>query len=255
MLDRKEYHKKWYQENKEYHKAYYQRNKEEIRKGQEKYRQAHRKEIIEQGKEYHKQYRKKNKEKFKEYYQENKERFRERKERYSKKYRQENSGKLNERTRRYYQKNKEKLREKHKEYYKEHREEKVEYYLKNKERIKKYSTKYQRKRIKTNPQLRLCKNISSAINTALKGKKAGRHWEILVGYTLQRLIAHLEKQFDDKMSWSNQGSYWHLDHIKPQSLFKYETAEDPEFKLCWASENLQPLEAIENMRKGNKYEL
>lgn len=55
------------------------------------------------------------------------------------------------------------------------------------------------------------------------------------------------------MNWDNYGSYWHIDHIKPISLFKYETAEDPEFKKCWALDNLQPLEKIANLKKGNKF--
>ena len=64
-------------------------------------------------------------------------------------------------------------------------------------------------------------------------------------------MKHLKKQFDDKMTWDNYGK-WHIDHKIPKSHFKYEIAEDPEFKKCWALENLQPLWAIENYRKGDK---
>jgi 5-methylcytosine-specific restriction endonuclease McrA len=74
----------------------------------------------------------------------------------------------------------------------------------------------------------------------------------LVGYTVNELINHLEKQFDGKMSWDNYGSYWDVDHRKPRSLFHYENAEDPEFKECWSLKNLQPLEHKENLRKGNR---
>ena len=55
------------------------------------------------------------------------------------------------------------------------------------------------------------------------------------------------------MTWENQGSYWHIDHIKPKSLFEYDSIDHPEFKKCWSLDNLQPLEAKENMRKNNKY--
>jgi 5-methylcytosine-specific restriction endonuclease McrA len=61
------------------------------------------------------------------------------------------------------------------------------------------------------------------------------------------------------MTWDNHGKYekgkkkWQIDHIKPKSLFNFETPEDPEFKECWALENLQPLEAMENIKKGNKF--
>ena len=112
----------------------------------------------------------------------------------------------------------------------------------NKEHIRRYD----KQRLGKNPKFRLDKNIGSIISTALKGKKAGRKWEELVGYTIEKLTKHLENQFDKKMSWNNYGNYWWLDHIKPRSAFKYETAEDPEFKKCWALKNLQPLEAMEN---------
>ena len=96
--------------------------------------------------------------------------------------------------------------------------------------------------------------MATALYRALKSKKSGRKWELLVGYTVNDLIKHLESKFDDKMSWDNYGSYWEVDHIKPRSLFNYICPEDKEFKECWELSNLQPLEAIENMKKGNKYE-
>ena len=105
------------------------------------------------------------------------------------------------------------------------------------------------------PQNKLSDNMGNSIRSAIRGKKEGRKWQELVGYTLQDLMVHLESQFDDKMSWRNHGSYWHIDHIKPISLFKYETAENPEFKKCWSLDNLQPLEATVNLRKSNRFSL
>ncbi len=101
--------------------------------------------------------------------------------------------------------------------------------------------------------------MRSNIYEALKCKKNGRHWEDLVGYTLNDLIEHLEKNFEPWMSWENYGKYeeskkkWHIDHIKPMSLFKYEKPRDEDFKDCWSLGNLQPLGAVENMRKYNSY--
>ena len=108
-------------------------------------------------------------------------------------------------------------------------------------------------RRKIDAKFRLDSNMSSLISQSLKGKKAGRSWKKLAGYFIEDLIKHLESKFDNKMSWDNYGSYWWIDHIKARSLFKYETAEDPEFKKCWALENLQPLEKIKNIKKGNKF--
>lgn len=108
------------------------------------------------------------------------------------------------------------------------------------------------KRCKADPMFKLNKNISNLILHSLKGSKNGLHWETIVGYTCKDLKQHLEKQFDNKMNWDNYGSYWHLDHIIPKSFFKFTTTEETEFKMCWSLNNLQPLEAIENMKKHNK---
>jgi hypothetical protein len=104
------------------------------------------------------------------------------------------------------------------------------------------------------PKYRIDDNFSQAIRCALKGRKGGRKWEDLVGYTLFDLMSHLEALFHPGMTWENYGQYgWHIDHIKPKSLFKYETPEEEEFKKCWSLENLQPLWAEDNIRKGNRY--
>ena len=90
------------------------------------------------------------------------------------------------------------------------------------------------------------------IRRALKGKKNGRHWETLVGYTLAELMQTLEKEFRGGMSWKNYGT-WHIDHIIPLVRFTYEFPDDPEFKKAWRLKNLQPLWADENLRKGQKF--
>jgi hypothetical protein len=98
---------------------------------------------------------------------------------------------------------------------------------------------------------RISNRIHSALWRSLKGNKNGRSWEMLVGYTCTDLKKHLENLFSDGMTWENMGK-WHIDHIIPKSLFNYETEEDEEFKKCWALSNLQPLWAIDNLRKSNK---
>ena len=94
--------------------------------------------------------------------------------------------------------------------------------------------------------------MASRINESLKGRKNRKHWEDIVGYTIEDLKTHLESQFTLWMSWDNYGQYWHIDHKKPKSLFKFTSYEDDEFKRCWSLNNLQPLEADVNLRKGNK---
>lgn len=93
--------------------------------------------------------------------------------------------------------------------------------------------------------------MSGGIKQALRARKAGRKWETLVGYTVFDLMAHLEKQFVDGMTWGNMGQ-WHIDHIIPKSVFNYTEAEHIDFKRCWALTNLQPLWAADNIRKHAK---
>ncbi len=83
----------------------------------------------------------------------------------------------------------------------------------------------------------------------MRHDKHGRTWETIVGYTLLELKTHLETLFTDGMNWDNYGK-WEIDHIIPDSFFKYTKIEDEEFKKCWALSNIQPLWAIDNIKKG-----
>lgn len=96
---------------------------------------------------------------------------------------------------------------------------------------------------------KLNRRLSNNICQSLKGAKAGRHWEDLVPYTLQELKEHLESQFDKNMSWDNYGSYWEIDHIRPQNTFNITSPDDPDFQICWSLANLRPLEKSLNRQR------
>ena len=154
--------------------------------------------------------------------------------------------------RQYYQEHREQIKEHVRQYCREHK-------LKTRERHKQYNQEHKlerkqkrKKRRLADPKFHLDHNISSSVYIALRDKKAGRRWEDLLGYTIDDLMRHLEKKFDENMSWNNYGGYWHVDHILPRCSFNYENPEDKEFIDCWALENLQPLEAIANIKKGSK---
>lgn len=148
-------------------------------------------------------------------------------------------------------KNLRKQREYNRKYYSvpENRKRKQEYDRKYARTIRKNRRKQRRL---LDSKFRLDSNMATVIYQALRKRKNGRSWEKLVGYTLENLINHLEKQFDNKMIWQNYGSYWVIDHIIPQVYFNYQSAEDKKFKKCWALKNLRPLEKIENLKKGKK---
>lgn len=74
--------------------------------------------------------------------------------------------------------------------------------------------------------------------------------EVELGYTQGQFKRHIESLWLDGMSWDNR-SEWHVDHIKPLSLFIKEGVTD--LKIINALDNLQPLWAKDNIAKGAKY--
>jgi hypothetical protein len=93
-------------------------------------------------------------------------------------------------------------------------------------------------------------NINSAINYAFNCIGAKRIWrtEAILGCDILYFKAHIERQFQDGMSWGNYGE-WELDHIKPLAL-----ANTPlEIVQLNHYQNLQPLWAKENSNKSSIY--
>jgi hypothetical protein len=109
------------------------------------------------------------------------------------------------------------------------------------------------KRKEANPsKVKTKKFMYSCIRRMVKNyglNKTGSTCE-LVGYTRDELILHIESQFVDGMSWGNYGD-WHIDHIKPMSLFFRDGVYNP--ATVNALSNLQPLWAMDNIKKGSNY--
>ena len=88
--------------------------------------------------------------------------------------------------------------------------------------------------------------FSQALNNAIKD---GNYSCLpLTGFDPHFLKLWLEFQFDENMNWGNYGTYYHIDHVKPCSLFNIEDDNDRQLMNHWS--NLRPLE---NMKKGNIY--
>lgn len=153
-----------------------------------------------------------------------------------------------------YIKNKDILKDKYKEY-KIKNAEKVsirakKYREKNKEDLRLKKKIYKKNRLATDYKYKLKENISTALRIKIYKKRGTNKYLEMFGYNIEQLIKHLENKFIDGMSWDNYGK-WHIDHIKPQSLFNLDNEE--ELKKCWSLSNLQPLWAIDNIKKSNKY--
>ena len=129
---------------------------------------------------------------------------------------------------------------------------------KNKEKLKLYRiknrqhrTEYQKFKINNDPLYKLSSLIRSRITFILKKNNFSKKNKTIdiVGCTPQELKTHLERQFQDGMSWDNYGFYgWHIDHIIPLSSAQN---EEEIYKLCHYT-NLQPLWAKDNLSKGDK---
>jgi hypothetical protein len=123
------------------------------------------------------------------------------------------------------------------------------YRIKNRGKINEHTKIYRQ----NNPRYRLCCSMSSFIYRSIKNKKNGMSWEKILGYSRKDLIKYLESKFKYGMSWNNYGrGGWHIDHIIPKSLWKFNSYNDREFKQCYSLANLQPLWEWENYLKRNR---
>ena len=96
---------------------------------------------------------------------------------------------------------------------------------------------------------KLNKSISNGIYSALKENKAGRHWEILVGWTLEDLKKDFETKYYNGMTFNSFATgKVDIHHIKEKYTFKFKNVEDPEFKACWALSNLKPMWHIDHVK-------
>ncbi len=131
-------------------------------------------------------------------------------------------------------------------------------YIKEKRRL--FEAKHRQ-----NIEYRLHSNISRMLRFGFKNKKP-ESTKKLLPYTIKQLKQHLEMQFESWMNWNNHGKYykkiwndndnktwtWQIDHIIPQSELLYNSIEHPNFKKCWALENIRPLNAKINVIEGTR---
>lgn len=175
---------------------------------------------------------------------------------YARKWREAHKEQYRKYMKRWSSENKDKIKEyKHEDYLK-HKERYVQsknrWHAQNPEKVREAVRKSCRK-MRSTPRGHLSSSISRGIAYSIsKGTKGGNRWEALVGYTVDQLKIHLEKQFIDGMSWDNYGPVWHIDHKIPISAFNFKAPEDIDFKKCWSLKNLQPMWAFDNMSKHDR---
>ncbi|TQK10236.1 hypothetical protein [Herbaspirillum sp. SJZ107] len=102
------------------------------------------------------------------------------------------------------------------------------------------------------PEFNLQKKIGARLRRMIQDK-AGAATMVILGYSREELVAHIERQFTKGMSWAKVlAGEIHIDHIIPVSHFQCRSIHDPGFKACWALSNLRPLWAKDNLSKQDK---
>ena len=122
---------------------------------------------------------------------------------------------------------------KNSQYYQDHKEE-----IRESRKIRRHS----------NINERIANSLRARMRIALKSNKTDKTLNIL-GCSIDFLKIHLEVLFQSGMTWDNYGE-WHIDHIKP--LSKFDLTDSNQVLIACNYNNLQPLWAIDNLRKGAK---
>lgn len=133
-----------------------------------------------------------------------------------------------------------------------------EWVAENNDWAREYAKK-QREKNKDNPHYKIMASVRARLIQALKGRRKNKKTTEMLGASIEVIRAYIEAQFSDGMTWSNWGRgwhsarEWHLDHIRPLASFDL---TDPD-QLAAASHytNLQPLWAVENLKKGSKHDV
>jgi hypothetical protein len=98
-------------------------------------------------------------------------------------------------------------------------------------------------------QRRFRNNLRSRVIHAMQRNSKSVPTESLVGCTMEELKDYVESKFQEGMTWENYGE-WHIDHIIPCSSF--DLSVDEQQARCFHFSNMQPLWAVDNMKKGSK---
>lgn len=109
-----------------------------------------------------------------------------------------------------------------------------------------------RQRRAEDPEFRIKCNLSSRISSSLKARNTKKSVKTieLFGCSPKELCTYLETKFTEGMTWKNYGK-WHVDHIRPCVSFNLLNVEEQ--RQCFHWTNLQPLWAIDNLRKNSRW--
>jgi hypothetical protein len=113
----------------------------------------------------------------------------------------------------------------------------------------KSASQYARDKYRQDPITNLRIRINASLRYSLKNNTVTSSY---LSFSIKELKNHFESLFSEGMSWDNM-SEWHIDHIRPISSFNFNSVNCDDFKKCYSLDNLQPLWANDNLKKGNSY--
>lgn len=117
------------------------------------------------------------------------------------------------------------------------------------EHFRKLTRQNHRRQRQNNPNFKIASNLRSRLWAALKGNNKTGSAVRDLGCSIEHLRQWLEFQFQPGMTWDNYGK-WHIDHIKP--LASFDLTNRNQLKAACHYTNLQPLWAVDNLRKGSR---
>ena len=197
---------------------------------------------------------------------------------YSKSYAEKNKKKIADYKSEYATKNREELLRKKKEHYIKNREAilaKCKEYEsqnrpavlkrsrawreKNKDHVTQWSKQYRegnkgkrRDRYQNDVNHRTASLIRSRLLGAIRAQKCRKTNKTLdlLGCEIGDFKNYLQSLFTKGMTWANQGSFWHIDHIIPLSSFDLSSESQLRQACHWS--NMRPLKAKDNLEKSDK---
>jgi hypothetical protein len=134
-----------------------------------------------------------------------------------------------------------------------------QYYYNNQQRFSEWNKKWRKNNDRseyyknyrnTNPSAKIACYCRNRIRNCIKKGYKSQSSLFLTGCAnWNELKIYIESKFLDGMTWDNMGE-WHIDHIIPCANF--DLTDPKQQKKCFHYTNLQPLWAIDNIKKSNK---
>ena len=123
---------------------------------------------------------------------------------------------------------------------------KKEYTKTNKDKINKHS----RNRYNSDKQYRIKRILRTRFYKMANKKYKKSSMLNYLGIDINTFLNWIEYNFDDTMTWNNQGKTWDIDHVMPCD--HYDLTIEENITYCFNWRNLRPMIKKENGEKSNK---